>query len=229
MPLFLQPGYTTARGGLAFETHDIQGVRLQAEVDVERTDYDAVGALSQLDLLDRRSAGFELGAVARRASWEMRFYGGFRELEYPRQGSFDPGDPFRRDAALHMGARWALRAPVVAELGVEGTVNRSNSQRPEYDAVSVRGALGVPLPWWDLGMNLYGVLTGKTYVHEIPFVRLVPGEEADNASLAYVELNRPLAPNVSTALRFGWTRAETDIGESYYSRFGTSLLINFRP
>jgi hypothetical protein len=73
------------------------------------------------------------------------------------------------------------------------------------------------------------VLTGKTYVHDSPFARLVPGEEADNASLAYAELSRALAPNLTTALRFGWSQAETDIGESYYSRFGTSLLINYRP
>ena len=229
MPLFLQPGYTTARGTLTFQTYDIQGVNLEAEVDLESTDYEAFDVLSQLDLLDRRSVGFEVGAVARRESWEMRFYGGLRELEYPRQDSFDPSDPFRRDRAFHMGAEWFFTGPVAAELGVEGTVNRSNSNRPEYDAVSVRGTLTAPLPWWNLGLNLYGVLTGKTYVHESPFVRLVPGEEADNASLAYVELSRPLAPNLSTALRFGWSRAETDIGENYYSRFGTSLLINFRP
>lgn len=229
MPLFLQPGYTASRGALAFQSNQIQGVRMQVELDVERTDYEAFDVLRQIDLLDRNSAGLELAALASRESWTMRFYGGFRESEYPRQGSFDPADPFRRDHALHMGADWTLTTSVRAELGVQGTVNRSNSKRPEYDAVSLRGSLTAPLPWWELGINLYGVLTGKTYIHESPFVRLVPGEEADNASLAYVELNRPLAPNLSTSLRFGWTRAETDIGQSYYSRFGTSLLIHFRP
>lgn len=229
MPLFLQPGYTTTGGSLAFRSYEIQGVSLEVEVDVESVDYEAFDLLSQLDLLDQRSAGFEVGALARRESWRIRFYGGMRETDYPRQDSFDPTDPSRRDHAYHMGALWAMEGTVRAELGVEGTVNRSNSNRPEYDAVSVRGALTAPLPWWELGVNVYGVLTGKTYVHDSPFVRLVPGEEADNASQAYVALNRPLAPNLSAALRFGWTRAETDIGESYYSRFGTSLLINFRP
>jgi hypothetical protein len=128
-----------------------------------------------------------------------------------------------------MGALWSLESLVSAELGVEGTVNRANSQRPEYDAVSVRAAVTTPLPFWALGLNLYGVLTGKTYVHDSPFVRLVPGEEADNASVAYAQINRPLAQNLTAGLRFGWARAETDIGESYYSRFGTSFLLYFRP
>lgn len=229
MPLFLQPGYSTVRGALVFRTYEIQGVGMDVQLDVQHTDYEAVSVLSRLSLLDRRSAGLEVGAQARRESWRMRFYGGYRESEYPHQDSFDPSDPFRRDRTFHMGALWTLESAVRAELGVEGTVNRSNSNRPEYDAVSVRGSFTAALPWWEMGLNVFGLLTGKTYVHESPFVRLVPGEEANNASVAYLELNRPLAPNLTTALRFGWTRAETDVGESYYSRFGTSLLFNFRP
>lgn len=229
MPLFLQPGYTTVRGAVTFQTYDIQGVSLEVELDAEDTDYEALDFVRQLDLLDRHGRGFEVAALAARESWTIRFYGGLRGTDYPRQDSFDPDDPFRRDRTFHMGADWTLDGPFRAEVGVRGTVNRSNSRRPEYDAVSGRASLTTPLPFWDLGLNLFGVLTGKTYVFESPFARLVPGEEADNASLAYVELNRPLAPNLSTSLRFGWTRAETDIGESYYSRFGTSLLLHFRP
>ena len=59
--------------------------------------------------------------------------------------------------------------------------------------------------------------------------RLVPGEEADNASVAYITLARPLAPNLDGRLRFGWTRAETDIGDSYYERYGVTFLFDFRP
>jgi hypothetical protein len=40
---------------------------------------------------------------------------------------------------------------------------------------------------------------------------------------------RPLFVNLDGVLRFGWTRAETDIGNSYYRRFGVSMLMNFRP
>jgi len=38
-----------------------------------------------------------------------------------------------------------------------------------------------------------------------------------------------LAPNLDGVLRFGWTRAETDIGDQYYQRYGVSVLFNFRP
>ncbi|HZD05455.1 MAG TPA: hypothetical protein VE173_11065, partial [Longimicrobiales bacterium] len=136
MPLFLQPGYSTTRGALVFRTYEIQGVGLDVQLDVQRTGYEPVSLLSRLSLLDRRSVGLEVGAQARRESWRMRFYGGYRESEYPHQDSFEPSDPFRRDRTFHMGALWALESAVRAELGVEGTVNRSNSNRPEYDAVS---------------------------------------------------------------------------------------------
>ena len=112
---------------------------------------------------------------------------------------------------------------------MEGTINRSNSKRPEYDALSVRGEFSSPLPMWDLGVNALAVITGKSYVHDSPFVRLVPGEEADNASIVYVDVNRPIAANLDAAFRVGWTRAETDIGDSYYSRLGATFLLYFRP
>lgn len=229
MPLFLQPGYSAARGTFVFQTYQIQGVSMDLALDVESTNYETVPLLSQLDLLDRRSKGIEVGALAEQESWGMRFYGGYRRSEYHHQDSFDPEDPFRRDHTLHMGALWQLDTTIKAELGVEGTVNRSNSKRPEYDAVSARASLTSPLPVWNLGFSAFAVLTGKTYVHQSPFVRLVPGEEADNASIAYVQLTRPVARNLGAALRFGWTRAETDIGNSYYSRFSSSLLLNYRP
>ena len=85
------------------------------------------------------------------------------------------------------------------------------------------------LPWWGLSTKLVSLLTWKTYVHETPFARLVPGEEADNASVVHLDLGRQMAPNLTATLRFGWTRAEADIGNSYYRRFGTSLLFDFRP
>jgi hypothetical protein len=87
----------------------------------------------------------------------------------------------------------------------------------------------VDLPWWGLSTGLTSLLTWKTYVHQTTFARLVPGEEADNASVVHLDFTRNVASNLSGMLRFGWTRAETDIGNSYYSRFGTSLLFNFRP
>jgi hypothetical protein len=231
MPLFLQPGYVTARGAVGFRTRPIQNVSLDIEFVGETADYEGIPELPQLDLLDRRDVGVELGAETGSGVWRLRFRGALRNTEYAQQASFEPDDPFRRDRTVEIGARWRLDDPgrLNAVLGVEGILNRSNSKRPEYDAVSVEGSLALPLPWWRLGVNLYGVLTAKSYVHETPFDRLVPGEEADNASLLYLDLNRPLVPGLDGALRFGWTRAETDIGESYYSRFGVSVLLNYRP
>lgn len=233
MPLFLQPGYTNWRGGAVFRLRPIEGVAFDGEIDLERANYDAVALLSQLDLLDRRSAGVRVGAVAGGSpQWVVRFYAGHRWSDHKQQASFNPEDPFRRDRTVTLGALWDLRSVergITAKMGIEGTVNRSNSNRPEYEALTVTGELGSGLPWWDLAASPYSTLTWKSYAHEIDFARLVPGEEADNASVVYLHLIRPLASNLDGVLRFGWTRAETDIGDSYYSRFGTTFLLNFRP
>jgi len=231
MPLFLQPGYGSFRSSGSFQLRPIQGVNLDAEVDVERTRYEAPPRLPQVSLLDRRAQGVELGALTRGGEqWSVRFFSGVRWSRYDRQATSDPVDPVRRDHTVNVGARWQLRAEdAVAGLGIEGIVNRSNSRRPEYDALSVRAELVTRLPLWDLSTNVLALLTWKTYVHETSFARLVPGEEADNASVIYVDLIRGLAPNLDGVLRFGWTRAETDIGNSYYRRFGTTVLMNFRP
>ena len=236
MPLFLQPGYTTVRLDALYRSRLVQEVRFDVGADVEMTDYQAPEVLSQLDLLDRRSWGFRAGASfgpltsdPGSGGWSLRFHTGWRESEFRDQPSFDPADPYRRDGTLEVGGTWTWDGPLYAQAGVEGTVNRSNSKRPAYDAVSARAQLYSALPWWDLGVNLLAVLTGKTYVHEVPFTRLVPGEEADNASVVYLDLNRPFTTSLDGALRFGWTRAETDIGDAYYSRFGITFLMNYRP
>ena len=76
---------------------------------------------------------------------------------------------------------------------------------------------------------MLALLTTKGYVNETDFARLVPGEEADNASIAYAELLRSILSNLEGGVRLGWTRAETDIGNAYYQRFGLSFLFNYRP
>ena len=107
-------------------------------------------------------------------------------------------------------------------------MNRSNSSRPEYNALSFRSVVSIPMPH-DFSINLFADLTAKGYLTESEFAQLVPGEEADNASVVYVEASRPLFLNLDGAVRFGWTRAETDIGDSYYERFGGSVLFRYRP
>jgi hypothetical protein len=237
MPLFLAPGYNSARGAARVRFYPLEGVSFDALADLERTDYEAPRLLQQLDLLDRSSQGVELGARMGTAArdWGVRLFSGLRWSQYDRQGSPDAENPsefrIRRDVAISLGANWSnsMDSPIIASLGVEGTLNRSNSLRPEYDALSVTGDVLTPLPWWGLSASANAMLTWKSYVNDTPFVRVVPGEEADNASIVYVDLVRQMAPNLNAQLRFGWTRAETDIGNSYFNRFGTTLLLNFRP
>ena len=107
-------------------------------------------------------------------------------------------------------------------------MNRSNSNRPEYDAVSLRAEAGLPLPH-EFNLNFFALLTAKDYLEETEFAQLVPGEEADNASVVYLEAGRPLMVNLYGALRFGWNRAETDISDSYYERFAATVLFRYRP
>lgn len=228
MPLYLQAGFDQVAGSFRYQTPILEGVRFDLQLDAERADFEAAETGLTLNLLDRRSRGMELGAEWGE-SWTIRFFGGARRTEYPQQGSFDPSDPFRRDRMVNVGGTWSYASSFLAEIGVVGTVNRSNSLRPEYDAVSLTADFLMPLPFWGLGMRAYGVLTGKSYVQDTEFARLVPGEEADNASIVYLDLTRQLADNLDTTLRLGWTRAETDIGDSYYERYGATLLFNYRP
>lgn len=225
-PLFLQPGYTTLQGSAGVLTRSFDDLSFDARVDLERTDYGAA-ILPQLRLLDRTSSGFEAGARWGGAH-TMRFYGGYRWTDYRNQKSFVADDPFRRDRTAQVGVELFYEGTVLAQVGLDGTVNRSNSRRPEYDALSARAQLTAPLPH-DFSLNAFALLTTKRYVHETGFAVLVPGEEADNASIAYLQIGRPIAVNLDAAFRLGWTRAETDIGGAYYRRVGASVQLNYRP
>ncbi len=227
MPLFLQPGYGATNAGMQVRFVEFGGIQVDAQLMAEWADYQTHELFPQLDLLDNRSTRMELGGTWG-SDWKVRFYGALRLADFQRQGTNLPSDPIRRDKAIEAGGIWMYSGPVVAQLGASAIFNRSNSARPEYDAVRVRGNLAAPLPY-DFTATLYASITGKRYKHEFEFARLVPGEEADNASVVYAALNRPIAPTLDAQVRFGWTRAETDIGGSFYERYGVSFLINFRP
>jgi len=227
MPLFIQPGYGTLDGRVRLQLYPINEVSYDAQIFGEMADYGTTKPTPQLALLDRRMLGAELGATWG-SDWTIRTYAGFRASEYRNQGTFDPSDPLRRDKTLNLGATWTLRSRIIAQVGIEGAVNRSNSNRPEYNALRVRAVVSVPVPQ-DFSLNLFADLTAKRYLTETEYAQLVPGEEADNASVVYVEASRPLFPNLDGAVRFGWTRAETDIGNSYFERFGASFLFRYRP
>lgn len=228
MPLFLQPGYETFTGSLGMVTRSLDGVTIDVQIDGGTADYHASELIPQLSLLDRRGVGIEAGARWGSTETSVRFFGGHRWTGYRHQGSFDPSDPFRRDRTIRAGLSWTHNARIYLQLGLEGTINRSNSNRPEYDAVSATMVLTVPLPS-RFTLQAFSLLTAKSYVNETQFARLVPGEEADNASVAFLQIGRPLARNLDGALRAGWTRAETDIGNAYYQRFGLSARFDYRP
>ena len=227
MPLYLQPGYTNPRGMLQLNTRSWAGVSFDATVDVESANYQATALIPQLDLLDRRSSGLELGARWGGTS-TMRFYVAARRTEYDKQGTFDPADPFRRDHTGRVGLEWTYAGDIFTQVGLEAVVNRSNSDRPEYDGVTGRLLFQAPLPR-ELTLNAYAVILAKSYVRTTGFVLLIPGEEADNASVAYVQLTRPVSSRLDAAVRLGWTRAETNNVNAYYQRLGASLQFNYRP
>jgi len=227
IPLFIQPGYYTLDGEVRFQFLPVHGTFVDVSLMGEKADY-SVGELTpQLDLLDRQVLGTEAG-FAWGSDWSARLYTGYRASEYRNQGTFDPDDPFRRDRTVSLGATWTLQSPFFAQIGIEGTRNRSNSSRPEYNALSVRSVISAPLPF-DLSLNFLANITDKQYLTHTEFARLVPGEEADNASVVYLELARPLLVNLNGAVRFGWNRAETDIGSEYFERYGATFLLRYRP
>lgn len=228
MPLFIEPGYGSARAAARFELVPVGGVLFDGEIVGEAVNYTPPNVAPHLDLLDRRLIAAEAGAQWGGEDYAIRFHVGYSSIRYPEQRSFVPADPFRRDHAVRTGARLTLHSPVFAALGIEGTLNRSNSQRPEYDALSATALVTAPLPV-DFNLQLFAVLTGKSYLHRSRFARLVPGEEADNASVAFVSFSRPLTPELDAAVRLGWTRAEAEIGGAYFQRFGATLFLHYYP
>lgn len=231
MPLFLQPGYDTFSGMARLTSKALGDVRFDLGLMGERSDFTAPALVPQLDLLDRTMFGVEVGAGSVGES-SLRLTGAYRRYHYPQQGSGYEPDPFRRDHSFQAGLRWTFdrraESGLFFQLGANGTLNRSNSRRMEYDAVRF-SALASTSMGDKSAASLYAALTTKRYLTASSDVRLVPGEEADNASIAYVQLSRALAVNLDGSFRLGWTRAETDIGGAYYRRFGGSFILNFRP
>jgi hypothetical protein len=109
MPLFLQPGYESRRGSVLLQLREVEGVSFEGELDMERTDYDAPRLLPQLDLLDRRSWGLELGATTQSPgdAWSVRFFAGLRWSQYRHQDALDAEELFRRDRAVSAGVNWS--------------------------------------------------------------------------------------------------------------------------
>jgi len=229
MPLFLPPGYRSARAQVALDVDGPRGVLYDVEVGLNRSDYLAPAFAPQVRLLDRDGATLEVGAtLTDGGASTLRLFLGLEGSRYPEQSTFAPEDPFRRDRTFHGGAAWTYQTSYLVQVAMEGRANRSNSHRPEYDALTVRALFSASLPQ-QLSFSAYGALTAKQYVHPSEFARLLPGEEGNNASLAYLSLSRSIARNLDGTFRVGWAHAETEIGDAYFQRFGGSLLLHFRP
>jgi hypothetical protein len=229
MPLFLQPGYRAIEGGVGGVVEGPRTVLYDLELSASRSDFFAPTFAPQVRLLDHDALRFEMGAtLSGGASATLRLFAAAEGTRYPKQSTFAPADPFRRDRTFYGGATWTHQGEFLVEVGLDGRANRSNSNRPEYDAFTLRGLFSASLPG-EVAFSLYGAVTGKQYLHPSDFARLLPGEEANNASLAYVSFTRLIARNLQGTLRAGWTRAETEIGNAYFQRFGASFLMQFRP
>ncbi len=229
MPLFLQPGYRSAEVGLAFDADGPFGIHYDVAVSADRRDFMVPQLAPQIRLLNRDAASVEVGVLLPGGpTTYMRIFGAVEASRYPDQDTFLPEDPFRKDRTIQGGISWTYEADYLLQLAIEGRGNRSNSRRPEYDAVTFRGIFTSSLPG-NLAFSAFGAVTAKQYLHPSEFARLLPGEEANSASMAYVSLTRALARNLDAAFRVGWTHAETEIGEEYFERFGASFFLHFRP
>lgn len=229
MPIFLQPGYVSFEGGLGVDYQWNEKLRLDVEGTWEQADFAARTDAPQVRLLDRAALGVEGGATAFVGDAStVRLYASAERSRYPEQSTFLPDDPFREDRTFQGGGSWTYNGGFVAQVGVDGRINRSNSPRPEYNAVTGRLLLTASLPAGVTG-SAFAAISVKEYLTASEFARLIPGEEANNTSSAYLSFSRLLALNLNGTVRLSWTRAETEIGEAYFQRGGLSILLNYRP
>ena len=229
MPLYLAPGYDRYTAGMSYLHRGIFDLGVVGEV----ADYAAPKVLPALDLLDRSSVVVTAGVrkiyrspaeLDRDDYWGLRAFSSYSYHSYPQQGQGSP----RIDHAVGAGATFEGRWERLSlEFTLEGTRSRSTSRRVEYNAARLNGQAD-----WILGQStqvgLRGTLARKRFIQPGQDA-LVPGEEADNASILYAELTRHLGDRVSGAFRFGWQKVETNISGAYYTRFGGSFFLRVRP
>jgi hypothetical protein len=229
MPLFLQPAHLAVEAGTSIRTAVGHWSRLEIGVNGEQVDYAAPDFAPQVRLLDRETvSGRVAGDYDLGAGHGIEGFVALDVSAYREQATFDPDDPYRRDRTFRGRFGWHYRGALLARAGVEGRLNRSNSRRPEYGSITVDGQVTAPIPGSALA-TAYVVLTAKQYREAIPFARLLPGEEANSASLVYLTLSRPMARNLDGGVRLGWTRAETETGGEYFQRLGMTFLLTYRP
>lgn len=229
MPLFITPGYLSYAGEVEFAKPMGSRYGIDVGVVAEEKDYAGPSVLRDLDLLDRQSVEVQAGvsSLFRSSSGTdepsgVRFLAAYLTNRYPRQGH-------RRDHALRVGGEWELdfsgSRGLQVFLNVNGTLNRSNSSRVEYNSLRVNAVAYKTIG--DYLVHFSGEWAGKSYVSPQEF--LVPGEEADNAIIVFGEVTRFLSSNVEAIVGGGWTRAETNISGDYYEQARMSFSLLWRP
>lgn len=229
MPLYLAPGYRSGEIGGEINYRGPGGLLYDGSLVMGQNDFLAPQFAPQIRLLDQDRFIVQGGATATTSEgMSVRLYGALEATRYPKQTTFAPEDPFRRDRTWYLGASFTYPGEQLLQLSVEGRANRSNSDRPEYNAISMRGYFATSLPN-DLRLSANGSVTAKRYLHESQFARLLPGEEANSATSITLSLSRAIQEKLDGTIRVGWTRAETEIGDAYFARFGTSVIFQYRP
>lgn len=237
MPLYMHPGHRRWSGSVGYSrrvafTDLIDDMTL--DFTVESRDFAAPRLLPQLDLLDRSSGELTVGAGR---SWRrgasggantLHVFGAYRYHNYPRKGL----SIRRRDRAARLGARWVLdRVETLGfqlELNVSGTRNWSNSRRVEYSSVHFEGEAAKVLGAKTIAI-LDVELAAKSYTHKGRYQYLVPGEEADNATIVQAKVDRELGRDVRGVLGLFWRDVETNISGAFYRSLGTTFVMNIRP
>ncbi len=235
LPLYLPPGYNA----LAMVTQYSQGVADMAvygQLTGETKNYTA--DLPALDDLDRRSLSLEAGVQKTfqagpaaddpeiRDNATLRFFSTYLRHSYPKQGL----GLLRTDNAARIGSAFSLdrrdTRGFFFEVRVHGTRSRSNSKRVDYNAFRIETEGSVELGDYTQ-LNLQGLWAVKRYIGQQDF--LIPGEEADNATIVFAQVTRILADGMRTGIGGGWRRAETNFSGAYYQRFSLSFSLTVNP
>lgn len=230
MPLFLQPDQHVWYGGASLQVGlPLALDPLSLSVTLEDARYRAPDEAPQIRLLNRESLSVELrSGRSLDSSHRIETTAGLDWAFYPQQSILLPSNPTREDRTYRGRLGWSYQGNILASAGLEGRVNRSNSRRPEYTSVTLDAQVTMELPA-DLIGTFYVVISQKDYREATPFARLLPGEEANSASMIYASVTRSLARNLDGSVRIGWNRAETETGGDYFQRFGLGVLLNYRP
>ena len=231
MPLYKSPGYDIYSVQARYWKR-VRAISVDMKVAGEKADYKPPPFLTHLDFLDRNSVTFEAGGRRRfdfaadseeEEYWAIRLFAAYGYHTYPRQGE----GVQRVDHAPRLGTTFELKtARLLLDVTMSGSRNYSTSRRPEYR----HGRLNVQAVWFlgDTDLSLVGTLARKRYIDPGQDA-LVPGEEADNASILYAEVTRALGLRVDGAFRLGWRKVETHFSGAFYTRFGGGFSLRVRP